>query len=615
MPKFYDNVGNAYTVADKDKLGEGGQARAYKFKHGVAKLYKGPNDASLAGDTSQDARNRAGAKQNLATFHTKIEDYPQGLPSGIIAPKPLNGSPVLTNKVGKPLGYVMDSVPNPTVLKRFSEADFRKSGGITTEDILTMFAKVHSLTKALHKRGIVIGDNNDLNCLVDDQFTPYLIDTDSFQFAKYVCYSFTQRFTDPLLCDPAKSRLLLVKKHNEGSDWYAFTLQLIQSLLYVSPYDGVYKPKDKTKKVVHDARPLHRITVFSPEVKYPKFARTLIDPDTLPADMMQEFIKILHNDKRGEFPIGLLDQSLRSRAVAPAAIKSVTQVHGTVTSERIFQTAGTILCAAFQGGIKYIYHENDVIKREDGKKVLNGRLDPQIRYRICGPKTCLAKGSMLATVPDNDKIIIDTFGVLPMFDANGKSRFWLSNGRLLADDKAGATRTIGTVVQNQTLFWAGEKLGFGFYSAGELQEFFVFNTSGGFLKDGIKVPRIRGHLYDTTCAFSSDRIWFFATYQDGADTVNRCSIISKNGTILGYAEAVKGDGSWLGTIRGKCAIGNILFTATDEGITRIQLDGTDLVAKEFPDTEPFVDSTSLLFPGQGGLHVVNRHEVRTIRMS
>ncbi len=58
---------------------------------------------------------------------------------------------------------------------------------------------------------------------------------------------------------------------------------LMQSLLFVGPYGGVYRPTDKKKTVLHDARPLKRITVFDPEVRYPKPARPY---NMLPDDLL-----------------------------------------------------------------------------------------------------------------------------------------------------------------------------------------------------------------------------------------------------------------------------------------------------------------------------------------
>lgn len=594
------------------KCGEGGEARVFLCKEGAVKLYHGPNDAALGGNTSQDARNRQGAALRLQTFPVKLSKFPKGLDKHIIGPKKL-----ATNKAGNPIGYLMDSVGNADVIKKLSDPDYRTMNGIGTEQVLECFAKLYGLVTNLHDNKVVIGDNNDLNTLIDSDLQPYLIDTDSFQFADYTCSSFTQRFADPLLCDPAKSSLLLVKKHNVGSDWYAFALQLIQSVLYVSPYDGVYVPKDKSKKCVHDARPLRRITIFDKDVKYPKFAQKLIDPKTLPDDLMHQFDKILHKDERGPFPIALLGQKQKQVGAPMAIVVSRTTFHGTASYEPLFETSGVILVSAFDGKLRYLYHENDELKREDGTVILRGALLKNARYRISGNRTCIATRNRLLTWTGSDmgtSLQVDGYGVLPCYDTNSKSRFWIQGGRLIADDFNDRVRTIGSVVQNQSMFWVGEHFGFGMYFAGELQEFFVFETNG-LLKDGVKVPRIKGNIFDATCVFSDKYAWFFVAAKDGNDYTHRCTLIDRTGNVVAQSETRAGDQSWMGKIRGKCPISGYLFTATDDAIMRVQPSGGGYDLKDFPDAEKFVDSNLTLLPAKTGLHLVGPKEIGLLQIS
>ena len=121
----------------------------------------------------------------------------------------------------------------------------------------------------LHALGVVIGDFNDLNVLVKDE-QAYLIDADSFQFGGFLCRVFPERFVDPLSCDPQERRPLLCKPFSTDSDWHAFAVMVMQTLLSVGPYGGVYRPKSTSARVPEYARPLRRITVFHPEVLYPK---------------------------------------------------------------------------------------------------------------------------------------------------------------------------------------------------------------------------------------------------------------------------------------------------------------------------------------------------------
>lgn len=82
----------------------------------------------------------------------------------------------------------------------------------------------------IHAAKVVIGDFNDLNVLIAKD-EPYFIDADSFQYNGFLCKVYTERFVDPLLCDPQANRPVLAKPHNEDSDWFAFRVMLMQSLL------------------------------------------------------------------------------------------------------------------------------------------------------------------------------------------------------------------------------------------------------------------------------------------------------------------------------------------------------------------------------------------------
>jgi serine/threonine protein kinase len=625
-------AGKRVELRDDAKLGEGGEARVYMVELGgkqmAAKIYKGPDDASLVGGGSQDARNQEGARLRLEQCAEKLAAFPRGLPDRVLRPREL-----VHSLQGKTIGYVMDVVPDPDVMRRYSEVSFRQTG-VNPQSVLDIFRELHATVESVHRAGVVIGDFNDLNVLVNLSKGPFLIDADSFQFGKFMCMSFTQRFADPLLCKPDESCLVLCKPHNSDSDWYAYAVMLFQSLLYVTPYDGIYKPKDKSRKIPREARPLKRITVLHPEVQYPKFASKVVTPAALPDDLMHEFDAVLHKDKRGAFPDGIIAsmrwtkcscgaehaRSVCPKCTAPGIIRSITEARGKVTAERIFKTSGAIVCAAAQdGSLRWLYHESNALRREGGQVVVQGPLDPRIRYRICGDKTCLAKGNMMLTIPgDGQPTVLDTFGVLPMYDANSKYRYWASGGRLLADsDTAGivSTRTIGQIMQNQSLLWVGDTFGFGFYMAGQIHEFFVFDAISGMLRDGVTVPRLKGHLVDTTCVFSRDCCWFLAAYDDAGKAYCRCTMIDRQGSVLAHSEALAGEDSWLGAIRGKCGAGKLLFAATDDGIVRVERDGTNLaVTKRFPDTEPFVDSGCQLFNCQNGLHVVTRNEIRKLRM-
>lgn len=525
------------------------------------------------------------------------------------------------------VGYSMPLISGAEVLLRYTERQFRESG-VDTNDVLAMFADLHGTVAALHKAGVVIGDFNDLNVLVKGT-EAYQIDADSMQFGPYHCRVYTERFIDPLLSGPKVKRPTLTYPYKPDSDWYSFVVMFVRCMLYAGPYDGIYRPKDKNKRIPHDARPLHRVTIFNPEVRYPKPALPI---EVLPDDVLDYFHRVFEKDERGEFPLALLRGMRWTQCTncgtqhgrvlcpecagpAPAAVKEAIQVRGTVTARTTFsKRTGIILNATHEGGkLLWVWHDGKQFRREDDSVVAGGGLKPTMRLRMRGPVSYIGFKDMVMEFEDGSlkkRLPVDSYGNLPMYDTNSQSTFWISDGRLQRAGRFGEGEYIGDVLKNQTLFWVGEKFGFGFYIAGEMSVYFVFNATRPGLNDRVALPRLTGQLVDSTCVFEKDRCWFVVATQEASAIINRCYVIKSDGTVEAQATAQQGDGSWLSVIRGKCPIGKGLLAPTDDGIVKLEVEhGAIAVTKRFPDTEPFVGFGTHLFVGDGGVYAVKRREV------
>lgn len=604
-------------------IGKGGEADVYDIGGGmVAKIFKPPTHPDFTG-LSQEQRNAA---ERIAQHQRKLRAFPTNLPTRVVAPADL-----ITERGGQIVGYTMPFLQNMELLRRYSERSFRASG-VSNSAVVAIFRDLWGTVDEVHHAGVTIGDFNDLNVLVRGT-DAHLIDADSMQFGPFACPMFTARFVDPTRCDARATSLLLSLPHTANSDWYAFAIMLFQSLLFVDPYGGIYVPKDAKARLPHDQRPLRRISVFHPDVRYPKPA---VHYRVLPDDLLQYFHRMLEKDERGAFPHPLLEQ-LRwttctqcgiehARSVcpicataAPAAIRETTVVRGTVTATRIFRTPGVILYACVQDGeLKWLAHEGDTFQREDRSTVLHGRLDPTMRYRIKGTAIFFLKdGQVVDITPaqEPEPRVVDSVGNRATFDANSAHAYWAEGGRLYRDGTIGPER-IGDVLRGQTLIWVGPTFGFGLYRAGNLSVAFVFDAERRGINDAVAIPPIRGQLVDATCAFSDHRCWFFTATQDRGKTVHRATVIKPDGSIEATAEAEAGDGSWLGTIRGKAAAGNFLLAPTDDGVVRVEPDGSGglAVTKSFPDTEPFVDAGCALHVGRRGLYVVSKREITVLKI-
>jgi H/ACA ribonucleoprotein complex subunit 3 len=614
--------GKKIKVNPSKSIGKGGEADIYDIGSGlVLKLFKQSDHPDLNG-FPQDQQ---AAIDRLNEHQKKLPAFPKNLPAKVISPVDL-----ATNSKGSAIiGYTMKFFKGYEVLLKYADKSYRNTG-ISNELVLATFRDLHSTVKGIHGAGVTIGDFNDLNILVS-KGEAYIIDADSFQYGGFLCRVFTEKFVDPILCDQNNTHPILVNPFNADSDWYAYAIMLMQSILFVGPYGGIYKPKNKKDRINHAARPLKRITIFNPEVKYPKPA---VPYGVLPDDLLQSFHQIFDEDRRKEFPIEVLNKmrwttcsdcgTIHARNVCPGCSKhspSVVKetIRGSVTCTRIFQTSGSILFATIAGNkLQYLYYENGTFKREGGAEIVKGNLHPTMRFRIKGRETLIGdSGQFISLVPGRkpERIVVDSLRALPLFDSNNNYKYWACDGQLMRSDVLGP-KYIGDVLKDQTLFWVGNDFGFGFYRAGNINVGFVFDAKNGGINDSVKIPVISGQLIDATCYFAGNWCWFLISSRDRGKTINRCMVIKSDGVVGEFAEAKEGDGSWLGSIRGKCAAGKFLLAATDDGIVRVEPSGgTIAVVKEFPDTEPFVDSGCHLYPDSNGLYVVSRKRVKLLKIS
>lgn len=630
---MYVVIGNKRVHVDPTKsVGKGGEADVFRIGQGVVlKIYKTPDHPDIVGMLDAYERERAArdAETKILLHQTKLRDIPKNLPERFISPMDLAMDDVQRQWI---VGYTMPFINGALDLIQFSYKDPTANArkfGISDKYVIGSFLDLHrSLTEA-HQIGFVIGDFNDLNVLVKGG-QAFLLDVDSGQFGRYMCTVFTAGFVDPMLCTVNHSGdgIILNKPHNGFSDWYAFAVMLMNSLLFVGPYDGVFAPKDRTKRVAHDLRPLHRITVFDEvNVRYPKTARPM---NVLPDALLTYLDDVFNKDRRVEFPREILERlqfdkggSLLTTVkpvVAPAIVKEVQM--GTVTATMMFSTSGRIVCVAHQEGrLRYLYHQDGEYRREDGQVVMSGDYNPHIRYRIQSRNTVIAKGAMAFLFkPDQSKesFSVETFGAqLPLVDANDQGIFFIDNGVLKKSGVFGLqfAERVGDVLSQQTLFWVGSRFGFGFYRAGNLSRFFLFYCDREGVNDSVRLPPIQGKLIDATCQFGAETVWFFTCSRESGRTVNRCRVIDAKGGVIASAEATNGDGSWLGNIRGKMVVGSMLLGPTDDGIVRVEPKGQMLlVTSEFPDSARFVDAGSQLFPGDKGVAVVGPQAIWNIQI-
>jgi len=604
-------------------IGKGGEADVYDIGGDrVLKLFKTPKHPDYANFPDE----QVAAKLRLQTHQTKLPAFPANLPAKVIAPVALATS---TKNGQRIVGYTMRRVQPAELLYHYGEAKVRRRG-IGAGQRVRVLADLHGSVAALHSCGVVIGDFNDLNVLVSGG-EAFLIDADSYQYGGFECAVFSERFVDPVHCDSGANSLGPVLPHSEMSDWYAYTTMLFRSLLFVGPYGGVFRPKDKSRRVAHERRPLKRISVFDREVIYPKPATHF---GVLPDELLQHFEDVFVRDRREVFPVELLNE-LRwttcgvcglehARDLCPTCAgahkrsqRMTVSVRGDVTVERVFETTGTIVDSSMvDGALRFLYADGQALCREDGLELLHGALEPHQWVRRWRRGVAVGQpGRVCLIEPGQPPEVLATDSCIGQaaFLANTNHHYWLAADLLMRDTELGG-ESVGGVLSEQTRVWVGERFGFGFYRAGAMSVGFCFDTERGGINDTVPL-QLRGKLIDAHCSFGGDYAWLFTRSQRRSRLVSRCHVISRAGELLATAETSTAEGHWLHAGHTSCGAGAFLFVATDTGIVRIERDGARLaVTRRFTETEPFIDAATRLHVSASGIFAVKTNRVLCISL-
>jgi hypothetical protein len=580
--------GQAVTLTDRDQVGAGGEAAVYRWRDQAVKLYHPlPKGA--------DAATAAAYQRRL----DKIRHYPMGLPAEVIAPQGL----VFDAKGKACLGYVMPLVTGGEDIRRLGQRNWRE-GVISNEQVVRIFAKLHRTLIALHAHGVVVGDLNDGNVLITGD-EPWFIDADSMQFGTFGCPVAHEAYLDPrlygvdLTAQPALT---------QETDWYAFAVLLFRSLLYVHPYGGVH-PKLPTMLRRAEAR--H--SVMQPDVQYPKVADSW---RILPDDLIDWFAGVFDQDRRGVFPDRLLQMvwtvcgcgTVHARKVCPqcAVVSPVsrpaTEVRGRCHATVVFRTTGRILTAAVQNGLRYVYEEAGIIRRETGSLVMTQPRLPGMRFAIAGTSTWIGLREQVVQVEHETPVTRTTCGTFAgdaVFATNSRHAYRLA-GDWLVDAVSGSR--IGQAVDGQTWFRAGERFGCGFYRAGRMTVFFLVDPQHPGLKQ-VALPDIEGRLLDAHATFDGDRVLLELSQEIGGRRWHRMHVIQGDGRVLASLEGAPEDKRALNTLGGKAMVGGCILCPMDDGLLSLAVEpatGTMTEGNLFVDTEPFVTEGAQLFAGPGG---------------
>jgi hypothetical protein len=572
-------------LTDSDLLGEGGEARVYRYRELALKVFHAPPAA-------------------LTAKVKKLETFPRGLPGAVLGPLAL-----VRNGKGEAVGYAMKALRGAEDFARLSQKAWRLAH-LPATGVLEAFRELAQVVQALHGAGVVVGDFNDGNVLLLKR-QPYLIDADSMQFAGLACTVGHERFLDPRLygVDLTKTAAF-----SEGSDWYAFAVMLFSSLLSVHPFGGVHPSLGTLLR-----RAEARHSLFQRDVKLPRSATA---PTVLPDDAQHWFRSVFEKDLRTPPPASLLSLPWstcscgleHARAVCPAChtlgplvTRPVMRVHGRCTARTVFQTRGRVLAAAMQGGLRYAYEEGGVVWREDGTRVAESA--EVVQVGLSGPVTWLAdaRGGLVQTKQGQvvERAQTQLVGRTPAFACTSQRVLHLE-GAWLMEHHSGAR--LGQVLEGQTRVWAGEALALALYRAGGFTQAMLFQPWRAGLK---RLPEVTwtGRLLEAEAVFDAHHaLLSVVTELDGAETVRRW-LSDASGALLAIGE---------GGARGRAALldGRVVL-ATDGGLVGLTRDAGRLFeARSFPDTQPFVSASDQLLPQpDGSLCVVGASDITQLSLT
>ncbi len=538
--------GTLHTLTPAGLIGQGGEAEVYDLGDGrVLKWWKPADHPDYDGLPEAQAAARRRLDENPA----KLRSLPGRLPAAVVAPC---GFALAGKKSTQVVGYLMPKVAG-IPLHSFGEPKWRREHPVDGDTVVAALLSLHDAITALHATGVVIGDCNDLNVLVDGRRV-HLIDVDSYQFGGFTCPMFSERFVDPRLCDP--QQLVPVRPHDPASDWFAFAVMALRSLLGVGPWGGVHQPADPARRCPPLLRALRRLSVFAADILYPRAARPLA---ILPEELTEAFRAVFDRDQRGVFPRIALER-LRLRACSTCGDEH-----------------GRVRCPACQ---------------------TTAHLPPSIVH-----------GRLRWTTIGVAEVSVPTYEVRTAA-AGTRGRVWLDAGALWRMTRIGTER-IGGVLAGQTRAWCGARFGVGFYRAGGYAVGFVFRPEQGVLDDRVALPKIRGQLVDAHATIGDDRAWLWLTCVDAGRLVTTCIVIDATSQVLATSTLV--DAPWISGIGGACAAGPHLFVPTDEGLARIEIvQGVITQTRTFAETATVVGPGDRLALSPGGIDAIRRRDA--IRM-
>ena len=250
-------------------------------------------------------------------------------------------------KTQKRIGFTMKYITGTEPLCKLFTKSFRDAHKISPQMIVSLVRKMQETLIDIHKRGIIVGDYNEMNFLVDKSFTiPYYIDVDSYQ---------TPSFKGSAIMPSVRDYTLPLGEFNELSDGFSFGVVSFQLYSFIHPFKGKHK---NYKMNDLEGRMRDNISVFDKDVAVPKF----VNFTGIPKAHLEWYKKVFIDGERSIPPF--------SDGVINYAVITNTFIdpNASVTATLLYTVGGMILDTSWRSGAHHIL-TTDGFYYGDQKKV------------------------------------------------------------------------------------------------------------------------------------------------------------------------------------------------------------------------------------------------------
>lgn len=619
-------------------LGTGGEATVVKVKNRAVKLY-----------------------HSIDAFRTeKITEFVKSkpsLPNNVCAPQDL----VFDSKGTKVVGFAMNLIgAGHEPVQMLSSRKFRTANPhITLKFVTDLFINDLLTTQALHKNGIIIGDNNDLNELFHVT-TPrcIFIDVDSFAIGKFPCVVGTEMFLPPELYNlDLTQKAYYTKEH----DWYSFMAKFIRSAILVHPYGGTHNAHANLLQ-----RALHKVTFFDKAVIYPKMGwsvellnddlKSVIDrmfgkgerfkPDV---EMLKQYgdelvecrsCHMMHPASRSNCPqcATVNSQQVRRRVMIQQSTNK--KVHGeeylsTTGSFVWFKIFGNKICAISRTGNDYQLHIRDGTVKTT--KIGTFKDAPTFgmfagRYIVVGRNSALTIHDADDNMKELDSRMCGEFGGKIMFGCTSDYLLRVQNGFLYRGEMHSVLNKyvetkVCAVMENQTWF-AASPLNNTIFVAQRLfsnLSFVIIKLNKtGHSQYNVDIPVLdpKESIIDTSVRFApTGHVLLLLKTELNGKTHSRVFVIEENGTIISSYRVASLGSDVYRNIHGKAFVKipsapGMILHPTDNGVVQ-EVIGNNREGQQtlMAATEPFVsEGDSVILFGKGIL-VLSEKTVEYVTMN